>query len=125
MGKTKHAKNVKAKAAKLETFDTGCLPPPCRTLTPARAAKWLETEFDQWQELAQWAGKGGAREDAGWLRESIKYMVNACSVALRTGKPVQLEAPDLGRDDKLPPWFTTRNQLETIAAALRKPFEGE
>ncbi len=126
MAAKKHATNGKAKREKLESFDTGCLPPPCRTLTPKRAAQWLKKDFRHWQDLANRAAAGG--NESTWLRDSIGYVVDACTRAIESGRPVELRCTESStalKAGRLPSYLPVIEHLELLAAALRAPVDEE
>ncbi len=130
MAAKKIAKNGKAKPEKIETFDTAFLPPPCRTLTPARAKQWLKADFGEWQHFAARVAGGGAADESTCIRDSIGYMVAACSRAIESGRPVQLESVELGHprlfeSKSLPSWYGFLVPLAALSAALRNPLEDE
>src|SRR5437773_2993618 len=107
---------------KPEAFDTGCIPAPCRTLTPERAKQWLKVDYDHWQIFASRVAEGGA--DVSWLHECLSHLVEACTCAMETGRPVRL-FHSLEQPKGLPSWHTVVEPLELIAAALRKPLDDE
>jgi len=101
-GKARARKRSNGKAKKVSEHEIGLIPLSGK-LTPARAKRWLEEEYEGYHELAELgltnATNRDERDAFGWLSFNVVAMVKACMEAL-DGVPVVLESELYGPFEK-------------------------